>query len=72
MADGNYFVKVLFSRVTLDLPNGSNAIQCSKEQVEGMHDKLIKLVKTGEMDSVIQEAQERYRQAQTRQEGEQE
>jgi hypothetical protein len=45
--DGKYVVKVLFSRVTLDLPSGDNGIVCSSDRVPEIHDKLIQFVKGG-------------------------
>jgi len=64
--DGSYVVKVLFSRVTLPLSNGQNAIACSKDRVPEMHDKLVQYVQQGSMDEAIKGAQERYRQSQMR------
>ena len=64
--DGKYVVKVLFSRVTLDLPSGDNGIVCSNDRVPEIHDKLILFVNGGSMDEKIKAAQDRYRQSQIR------
>jgi len=64
--DGKFVVKVLFSRVTLDLPNGNNGIVCLSDRVPEIHDKLIQFVKSGSMDEKIKAAQDRYRQSQLR------
>lgn len=64
--DGKFVVKVLFSRVTLDLPNGKNGIVCERERVGEIHDKFIQFVQGGAMDDKIQSAQDRYRQSQDR------
>jgi len=64
--DGKFVVKVLFSRVTLDLPNGNNGIVCPSDRVPEIHDKLIQFVKSGSMDEKIKAAQDRYRQSQLR------
>lgn len=64
--DGKFVVKVLFSRVTLDLPNGNNGIVCTSERVIEVHDKLLQFVKGGSMDERIKAAQDRYRQSQIR------
>jgi hypothetical protein len=65
-SDGNYVVKVLFSRVTLNMNEGVNAITCSKDRVLDVHDKMIQYVQQGSMDQEIKAAQERYRQSQMR------
>lgn len=64
--DGKFVVKVLFSRVTLDLPNGNNGIVCASDRVPEIHDKLIQFVKSGAMDERVKAAQDRYRQSQIR------
>jgi len=65
-SDGEYLVKVLFSRVTLSMREGVNAIVCSKDRVPDMHDRLITYVQQGGMDEQIKTAQDRYRQSQSR------
>jgi len=65
-SDGEYLVKVLFSRVTLNMREGVNAIVCNKDRVPEMHDRLITLVEHGGMDEQIKATQERYRLSQIR------